>query len=259
MTGTWAFRFKSASGSPWVQRLIVWGSLLVLYEVAARAAGPFFLPTLEAIASGFVDLVVDGQLLTITDSLQQLIVGYLIACLVGITLGLLIGRLPIVDQGVGLYVRILLVSPLSALLPVITILVGFEFAFRVTIVFLFCFFFIVLNTASGARAVPRAQLEMASSFGASRYRRFVSVVLPSSLPYIFSGLRLGLANAFSGMVIAELWVGHDLGLLISAASFNRNLPRLFALIVIVTLLATVSAAALKRIGGRLAPWGPEQA
>ena len=243
--------------SPWVQRLIVWGGLLVLYELAAGAAGEFFLPSIQSIVGGAGDLVTRGHLLTIAGSLRQMVVGYALAAAVGISLGLLMGRVWLIDEGIGLYVRILLVSPLSALLPVLVIVFGFGFEFRVAIVFLFCFFFIVFNTASGARAVPHGHLEMATSFSAPAHRRFLSIILPASLPYIFSGLRLGLAKAFSGMILAELYVGHDLGRLVSSLSYNRDLPRLFALVVFVTLLAVFSAAALKRIGRRLTPWSEE--
>jgi ABC-type nitrate/sulfonate/bicarbonate transport system permease component len=250
-------RLRGATENKWVQRAIVWGALLALYEVAAIAAGDFYLPRLGQIAGGFVEIVEDGRIPTILESLQHLVVGFALATAVGIPLGMAMGRSFIVDQVVGMYARGLFVTSLAALLPLLIILFGVGFRFQVAVVFLFSVFFIIVNTAAGARDVPRPLMRTAEAFCVGRLRRFTTVVLPSSLPYIVVGLRLGVANAYTGMVLAELWVGEGTGGILEALGQNRDLPPFFALALIVTGLAAFSSFAIRVIERRLMPWAEE--
>src|SRR5690606_35580729 len=110
------------------------------------------------------------------------------------------------------------------------------------------------STADGVRSVDRSLLWTARAFYAGPVRRFTAVVIPSSLPFIVAGLRLGLANAFSGMVLAELWVVRDTGAVLLDLGRNRDLPEFFAFILLITLLAALSAALLKAVERRLMPW-----
>jgi ABC-type nitrate/sulfonate/bicarbonate transport system permease component len=239
----------------WVQRAIVWGALLVLYELAALAAGEFYLPRLEEIAGAAVDLVREGRVPILLGSLGHLLLGSALAAVVGIPIGLAMGRSFVVDDVVGMYVRGLFVTPLVAILPLLIILFGVSFRFRIAVVFLFCVFFVIVNTAAGARAVAPSLLETAAAFRISPLRRFTTVVLPASMPYIFVGLRLGLANAFGGMITSELWVSQGTGKVLEALGRNRDLPPFFALVITITVIAGLTAWALKDAERRLTPWG----
>jgi ABC-type nitrate/sulfonate/bicarbonate transport system permease component len=245
---------RSSTDNKWVQRAIVWTALLALYEVVAIAAGDFYLPRLGALAGGFVDIVRDGRLGTVAVSLEHLLLGFALAAAVGIPLGMAMGRSFIADQVFGMYIRGLFVTSLAAVLPLLIILFGVSLRFRIAVVFLFAVFFIVVNTAAGARAVPRGLMETAEAFGVSRLRRFSTVVLPSSVPYIVVGLRLGIANAFSGMVLAELWVKRGTGAALSGLGANRDLPEFFALVLLVTALAALCAFGIRAAERRLMPW-----
>jgi ABC-type nitrate/sulfonate/bicarbonate transport system permease component len=250
-------RFKRAMDNKWVQRAIVWGALLALYELAAIAAGDFYLPRLLDIADGFVELVEDGRIPTILESLEHLVVGFLLAAAVGIPLGMAMGRSYVVDNVIGMYVRGLFVTSLAALLPLLIILFGVGFRFQIAVVFLFSVFYIIINTAAGARDVPVPLIRTAEAFCASRVRQFVSVVLPSSLPYVIVGLRLGIANAFTGMVLAELWVGEGTGGILKSMGQNRELSKFFAMVLLITALAAFSSYAIRAIERRLMPWADE--
>jgi ABC-type nitrate/sulfonate/bicarbonate transport system permease component len=238
----------------WFRRLVVWSVLAGLYEAAAYAAGPFFLPTLQAIVRGAVELAVDGAINTVWGAMLHMLLGFLLAVVVGVPLGVLMGASRLVDYVVGMYVKALFVTSLVAVLPLLIIFFGFGLAFRVAVVFLFAVFFIILNTATGVRDVDKQLLAMGHAFCASWLKRTVAIVLPSSVPFIVSGMRLGLANAFSGMILAELWITRDLGLVMTRLGLNRDLPKFFALVLIVTLIAAFSAAALKWVERRLTPW-----
>jgi NitT/TauT family transport system permease protein len=247
----------SVTANKWVQRAIVWGALLVLYELAALAAGDFYLATLEDIVGGFVQIVEDGRLPTIATSLEHLLAGFALAVVVGVPIGVAMGRSFVVDQVVGMYVRGLFVTSLAALLPLLIILFGVGFRFQVAVVFLFSVFFVIVNSAAGARDVPRPLMRTAEAFCVSPLRRFTSVVLPSSLPYIVIGLRLAIANAYTGMVLAELWVGEGTGGILKSMGQNRELPKFFAMVLLITALAAFSSYAIRAIERRLMPWADE--
>lgn len=238
----------------WFRRLVVWGALAGLYEAAAYAAGPFFLPTLQAIVRGGIELATDGVFGTVWHALLHMVVGYLLAVAIGIPLGIAIGASRLVDYVLGMYVKALFVTSLVAVLPLMIIIFGFGLTFRIAVVFLFAVFFIILNTAAGVRDVDPQLLAMGTAFRASRLKRVTAIVVPSSIPFIVSGMRLGLANAFSGMILAELWITRDLGLIMTHLGLNRDLPKFFALVLVVTLLAAFSAAGLKWVERRFTPW-----
>jgi ABC-type nitrate/sulfonate/bicarbonate transport system permease component len=252
-----ATRRQAALNNKWVQRAIVWGALLALYEIAAIAAGDFFLPRIGQIGEGFAEMVREGRMGTLAQSLQQLFVGFLLAMAVGIPVGVAMGRSFVVDQVVGMYVRGLFVTSLIAVLPLLIILVGVGFRFRISVVFLFSVFFIIVNTAAGARAVPSKLMRTAEAFCVSPVRRFWVIVLPSSLPYIVVGLRLAIANAFTGMILAELWVSRGTGEVLLDLGRNRNLPPFFAMVLLVTALAALAAIGIRAIERRLMPWSQE--
>ncbi|MBE2319488.1 ABC transporter permease subunit [Solirubrobacter sp. CPCC 204708] len=241
----------------WVQRAIVWGALLALYELLAIILGDFYLASLEDIVSGFGQIVEEGRIPTVLTSLEHLLVGFALAAAVGIPIGVAMGRSFVVDQVIGMYVRGLFVTSLAALLPLLIILFGVGFRFQVAVVFLFSVFFVIVNTAAGARAVPRQLMRTAEAFCVSPTRRFTAVVLPSSLPYIVIGLRLAVANAYTGMVLAELWVGVGTGGILKNMGQNRDLPKFFAMVLLITALAAFSSYLIRVLEKRLMPWAKE--
>jgi ABC-type nitrate/sulfonate/bicarbonate transport system permease component len=245
------------NANKWFQRAVVWGALLVIYELAAIAAGDFYLPRLGDIAAGFVEIVGEGRLVTLAASLEQLVVGFALAAVVGIPVGMAMGRSFVVDNVVGMYARGLFVTSLAAVLPLLIIIFGVSFRFRVAVVFLFSVFFIVVNTAAGARATPSQLMRTAEAFCVSPLRRFSTVVLPASMPYIVVGLRLAIANAFTGMILAELWVSRGTGAVLEGLGRNRDLPPFFAMVLLVTLLAALSSTAIRVAERRAMPWAKE--
>jgi ABC-type nitrate/sulfonate/bicarbonate transport system permease component len=245
------------NANKWFQRAVVWGALLVIYELAAIAAGDFYLPRVGDIAAGFVEIVGEGRLVTLAASLEQLVVGFALAAVVGIPAGMAMGRSFVVDNVVGMYARGLFVTSLAAVLPLLIIIFGVSFRFRVAVVFLFSVFFIVVNTAAGARATPSQLMRTAEAFCVSPLRRFSTVVLPASMPYIVVGLRLAIANAFTGMILAELWVSRGTGAVLEGLGRNRDLPPFFAMVLLVTLLAALSSTAIRVAERRAMPWAKE--
>ncbi len=186
----------------WFQRLVVWGLIVLVWEILGIIVGPFFLPRFSQVFISMFAAFALGDMTTLSGSLVQMFVGFGLAAAVGVPIGLIMGRSRLVDWVLGIYVNALFVTSMEALLPFIIILVGTEFKFRVVVVFLFAIFYVIINTAAGVRAVDPKLLETASAFCTPRLRLFTRIIMPAALPYIITGLRLGLGHAVKGMVIA---------------------------------------------------------
>jgi len=238
----------------WFRRLVVWGGMALIYQVLALWAGPYYLPTVPALLGGIWDVCTSGTINHLWTALIHLVIGFALAAVVGIPVGVAMGSNVIVDYVLGMYVRALFVTSLVAVLPLLIIFFGFDLAFRAAVVFLFAVFFIILNTAAGVRDVDPGLLLMSQAFAVGKFKRAMALSVPSAMPFIVTGLRLGLANAFTGMILAELWVTRGLGLDLTNLGNNRDLPKYFALIIIVTAFAGGSAALIKMAERRLMPW-----
>jgi NitT/TauT family transport system permease protein len=238
----------------WFQRTVVWGGLLVLWQIFAAAVGPFFFPGLSDVAAGFGTVFADGSLLLVASSFQQMLVGFGLAALIGVPAGLLIGSFKTVEWFLGPYINILFVTSLAAVLPFLIIIFGTGFQFRVAVVFLFSIFYVVINPANGVRSIDRNITEMATSFNAGRVRQFFGITLPGTLPFIIVGLRLGMGQAIQGMIIAELWVTLGTGRKLITLGLDRQLGEFFALSAIVVLVGTIMTQLLMVLQKVLSPW-----
>lgn len=238
----------------WFQRTVTWGALLLLWEWFAYLVGPFFFPSLTETAKGFVYLVREGLLVSVAQSFEQMLLGFGIAALVGIPLGLLMGSFRWIDWLVGPYINALFVTSLAALIPFIILIFGTDFEFRVAVVFLFAIFYIVINPANGVRSIDRGVLEMGRSFSVPAWKRFVAITLPGTAPFIIAGLRLGLGQAVQGMIIAEIWVTLGTGRALVSLGLDRKLGEFFALAAVIVVIGTALTQLLLVAQRRLTPW-----
>jgi ABC-type nitrate/sulfonate/bicarbonate transport system permease component len=243
----------------WFQRALTWGALLVLWEWFARSVGPFFFPSLGSVVEGYSLVLTDGSLLLVAQSFQQMFVGFGLAVLIGVPLGLLIGTFRTVEWLVGPYVNILFVTSLAAVLPFLILVFGTGFEFRVATVFLFSIFYIIINPANGVRSIDRGVVEMARSFNANPLKQFVAITFPGALPFIVAGLRLGLGQAIQGMIIAELWVTLGTGRKLVTLGLDRDLGEFFALASVVVVVGTLLTQLLLVVQKRLSPWSVDPA
>ena len=147
--------------------------------------------------------------------------------------------------------------PRIALLPLIVLWVGLGVESKVTVVFLGAFFSIVIPTVQGVRTVDRRFLDVAHSFGASQRRLFTSVIAPATVPFIATGLRLGLGRALVGVVVGELYAQTEgLGVMIARASDNIQPDRMFFAILIFTFTGIVGVEGLRRVERYFDRWRP---
>ncbi len=237
-------------------RLISLLTLGAIWEIAGRSGNAHLLPPLSKVITAWIALLVSGELFrALAISFQALAWGFLLSVLLGVPLGLLMGRYRRLDSFLELYMTALLAVPMISFIPFLVIAFGLGLQSRVWIVFLFAFVIIAINTAAGVRNVDPTLTEMARSFGARESELFVKVILPAALPMIMAGIRLGMGRAVLGMVTGEMIlaaVGFGAMLMTFSASFNSS--ALFATLLTIVLLAVALLALIQYLDRRLTPW-----
>jgi NitT/TauT family transport system permease protein len=242
---------------PWFQRTVVLGGLDVAWQIVAMAAGSFFLPAVPDIVRGFGAAISNGDFGGVLTSYRQMLLGFGLAVVIGVPLGILFGLSAVFRAAFGWIVDVLFVTSLVALLPFLILLAGTDLQFRVVVVFLFSIFYLIMNPAAGVRSVDPGLREMAASYRASRLRMARSVIAPSVLPFILAGMRLGMGQAIQGMIVAELWIATGTGRRLSALGLARKLGEFFALAGVIVVLGVLLIQLLFWLQRRLTPWASE--
>jgi ABC-type nitrate/sulfonate/bicarbonate transport system permease component len=238
-----------------VQQLIVWGSLLLLWEIAGRSVGDFFLAPFSATVVAFIDLYTSGVILEpLFSSLQQLVVGFLLALGVSLPLGMAIGRSEIIKKSFEPYISFMFVTSVSSMLPLLIIIFGTRLQFRTAVVFLFCVFHMLLTFQAGVEDIDRELIQTGHAYEAGGTAMFRHVIFPASLPMIITGVRLGIGRAFKGMVLAELWILAGVGELLNAYQLYQQIDYLLAVILTLMILAIFSVKSLYWLEETVAPW-----
>lgn len=246
--------FRRLLGNKWFLRGVFYGAVLVAWQVTAVVKGTFFLPTIPATLRGLVEIFTEGYAASLLGTLQQLVVGFLIALVAAIPIGALMGRFRFMEDLLAPYVNTLFVTSKESLLPIIIVAVGIGFWYRTWVVILFAVFFPIINTAAGVRYVDQELRETARAFGTRPWRMFTRVYLPASAPFVVAGVRLGFGMAMKGMVIAELWVLRGTGRLLEQFSSSpRRLDLYYALVLLIVAIAVTINEILKRVERRLRP------
>jgi NitT/TauT family transport system permease protein len=194
-------------------------------------------------------LILDGSLLQqCLDSAGLFLTGFLLALVIGMPLGLLLARVRGLRVGLEPYIMILYATPMVALIPFILSMMGFGFAPKVLVVFLFAVFPVLYNTIEGARSIEPELIEVARSFRSNEWSLWREVMVPYTLPYTMTGVRLAIGRGLVGMVAAEFFLSSTgLGQMIMTASQNFDTAGVFAAILVIGLIGV----AMMRLGRRL--------
>ncbi|MEA2622520.1 MAG: NitT/TauT family transport system permease protein [Chloroflexota bacterium] len=216
---------------------------------------PFFVPPSAVLAAGAVELVSPRFWNDVYVSGQELVYGYALAAVTAIPFGLAVGwyvRLGYLFEPLMGFMNAL---PRIALMPLILLTLGFGLWSIVTVVFLGVFFTVAINTVQGVRVVEPRYLDVARSYRARDLTRFRTVVLPSAIPFVVAGLRLGIGRALIGVVIGELYAANaGLGHMIRAASNSLQTDRLLFATLFLIVVSLVVSEALRSLERRVAPW-----
>ncbi len=243
----------------WMITLASVAIAILMWEVLGRHVNPVFGSYPSAIAAAFVTLAKSGKLLSaLVESLQPFVVGYVLAILVGVPIGLVVGRFRAVEAAFGIYITAGYAMPLVALVPLLVLWLGLGFKVKVAVVFLMSLFPICINTWVGVTAVPKTLIEVGKSFVAPDYVILTRIVLPATLPYIMAGVRLAVGRAVVAMVIAEFFTTiSGLGAIIINSANNFDTATMFVPIVVLMVLAIGLNSLIGMIERMIAPWQAE--
>lgn len=239
--------------------LSVIGGLLLWELVADRVlTNRLIIVPLSTVVRTTWGLARSGELWKhVTMSGMEFLLGFSLAAAAGIFLGFLIGTSIRLREYLEPTISALYATPLVALIPFYIIVFGVSPLSKVALAFTVAVFPIVINTYVGVLAVDRQFLEVAASFGATRAQTFRKVQIPAALPFIVSGLRLGVGRALTGVVVGEFFFASaGLGYMISVAAQNFDTARVFAGVVIVVLAGILAMALLGEVERRTAAWRP---
>lgn len=244
-------------------RLVLQGAailvVLLLWEGVGRVMGENLLAAPSVVAKEYISLLHDGTMLAeLSFSLRQMLVGFLLACLVGVPMGIGMGRSTVCDMMLHPWVSMCVVTSVAALVPLFLLLFGSGFEFRVAIVFMASVWYIVLTAYHGARDLEPRFLDVGRAFAASRIQIFWKVILPALYPYLITGARIGLVHAIRAMVVAEMYVIVGYGGLIHKTGLQASTAPLLGLLLTLMVVSILANTSLRLVGKRLAPWYDER-
>ncbi len=211
---------------------------VALWQLASLGVSPLFLPSPSDTAKAFVELAGDGTLQTsIVASAYRILLGWAAGVLIGIPLGIFMGMLPIVRRIFDPYIEFFRFIPPIAFVTLAVIWLGPGEMSKIALIFYTTVFIVTLNTIAGAKSTLDLRLQAASALGASRWQSLLTIVVPSTVPYMVTGARIAMGNSFLTIVSAEIVAAQEgLGALIwNARNFGRT-DWVFAGIIILGLL-----------------------
>lgn len=241
-----------------VRRVALLAVGLIAWETAARSGwfSPLIVPSVTRI--GYQLWLLATQPDSLVDawySLARALGGFALAAVVGVALGVLMGRSTLVAASLGPFFSGTYPIPKIALFPIFIYLFGIGSLSKVLLIFLECLYPIVISTQAGGRAVNRVLVWSAANMGASRARVLWSVVIPATAPFIFAGFRVALPIAMIVVIITEMISSADgLGYLVmySLASFKTD--RMLAIVVVIALMGVALDRLVVSVRDRLVSW-----
>lgn len=237
-------------------RVLFLAFLIALWWVIALNVGANLVPTPVATFYAAGKLIAEGRLAAgIGDSLITFGGGYGLAVLAAIPIGLVMGVFAPVGKTLEIYVYALAAMPRVAFIPLIIVFLGLGFEAKIFIVFLGAVMPILINTYAGVLAVDQELIEMARSVRAGRLQIFGRIVLPSAVPFIVVGLRLGATIGLINTVVAELYTAvRGLGGLLAIYGNTFRMSEYFVIVIVLAIIGVIVSEGLRHLERRLARW-----
>ncbi len=235
---------------------------LVIWELVGNVfqlINPMFMSAPSLIAKAAVDLFSSGEIYNdLYISGTELLGGYLLSAVVAIPFGIMVGWYKKMSFVFDPFINAMNATPRVALLPLVIIWLGIGILSKVGIIFLGAVFPIMINSRDGVKTTPHNLLSAARSFGASEWMIFKAVVLPSTVPFILSGLRQGLGRAIVGVMVGELYAATaGIGFMITVAGATFQTDKVFVGVLIFALAGMLGTEVLARIEKRFDKWRPK--
>jgi len=248
---------------------VFWASLglfFVLWEVAALSTGNSLIlvgpvPVLQALIALLQNhlprgaLGIQGADAAILQTLATIVFGFVLACVVGIPIGLIMGRWKKAETLIDPWLSAAYSIPIVILIPMLYFAIGADFFAEVFVTFLLTVFTIIVNTHHGVKYVSSALAEVGKSYGASETQFLAKIILPASMPDIISGMRIGMGRAILAAVLAEvLMSGNGLGGMMMTFQDVLNTPYMMAAVFLIGLMGIAVLQLPKILEHRLFRW-----
>jgi NitT/TauT family transport system permease protein len=243
-----------------VARLAVVGIVLAVWQtvVGVGWVDPFWISSPKLVAEELWSEIVSGSLFVdVFVTVFEALIAFVISSALGILAGLLLARSPFWDDVLAPLVLALNSLPRIALAPLIILWFGIGITAEVVTAFTLVFFILLVNTLGGAKNVDNDILTIAKLMGASERDILWKVTLPSTLPWIFAGLNLGLTYSLLGVIVAEILSSNQgLGFVIQSSAATFNTAGVFAGLITLAFVAWLFSALMRYVEGRLLRWKP---
>lgn len=242
-------------------RIATFVAVLVLWELISRSMNRVIMSSPGRTIEALVDLTTDGTLADAwSESLLILVVGLALSSTLGVTLGIVFGRFRLVDRFVEPILMALFMTPKVALLPLIALWLGYQDPAKILLVFLFSFFEIFFTVRNGVRTIDREFVEVARAYSIPESVMLRKVVLPAAVPYVITGLRLGMLHGMVGVVLAGFFLENNgIGGLIFDAGGSFRVPVLFAALLTVAAVGLAISVGIRLLERVIAPWKEQTA
>jgi ABC-type nitrate/sulfonate/bicarbonate transport system permease component len=235
---------------------------LVIWELVGNVfqwINPMFMSAPSLIFKAAVQLFASGEIYNdLYVSAVEFLGGYFLAVAVAIPFGIMVGWYKRMSYIFDPFVNAMNATPRVALLPLVIIWLGIGILSKVGIIFLGAVFSILINTRDGVKTTPVNLLNAARSFGASEWMVFKTVVIPSTIPFILTGLRLAVGRALVGVLVGELYAATaGIGFMITVAGATFQTDKVFVGVLIFALSGMIGMELLTQVERRFDKWRPQ--
>ncbi|MDB5543771.1 MAG: nitrate/sulfonate/bicarbonate transporter permease [Hyphomicrobiales bacterium] len=248
---------KAKTYWPFLRDMSVHVLVLAIWEIACRTViPPIYLPAPSSIVTAFIATAKSGELATqLGQTVSVLALGFFLALVTGMMLGVAMGASRVLSRLLDPYINALNAMPTVALVPLVVIWLGLGYEAKVFLTWIVSFFSIVISAQTAVQNIPHAYLDTARAFASGPFATLNKVVIPASIPYFVSGIRLGLARGLVGVVVAEMFTAlSGLGYMVTTYGNTFRINYVFVPIITLAFLSVFLNALLRMAERRLTPW-----
>ena len=222
------------------------GSIFVAFAVwqflSTVVFNPFLIPPPLVVLKTMVPMVENGEIFRhVAISLARVGVGFVLGCVLAVALGVVLGRVRLVNDLLDPIIELLRYLSPTAMIPIAVIWFGIGETSKYFLIFWGTFFIVLINTTAGVMRAPVIRQRAAECLGASRMEIFALVVIPSAAPYIVTGMRIAMASSFMSIIPAEILAADSgIGFLLQQSSVLLQTNRIFVALLTICVLGFVS-------------------
>ncbi len=230
--------------------------VLVAWQLSGFFINPILISTPTAVATDLYNLFATGTILgPLGESLEEMVIGGLAGIVVGIGIGVLMGRYVMMEKVLSPFVNFFNATPLVVIIPLVIIWVGIGQTARLLFVFLITLWPVLLNTVAGIRNVNRGYVDVGAAFGLSERQVMWRITIPAAVPYILAGVRISAGLAIIGMIVSEMEVSlTGLGYMLITFGNSFLTSKLLAVVVVASLFGVGNVLLLQWIQNAFFPW-----